>query len=392
MELGDDQNDAVSSPPSTVTLTSLSISDSSTGDIHHAPPPQPQHPIFPVEIVEEIIIRFPVKFLSQLRCVCKSWNALISDPKFARRHLRRLNRRILLVHLRNRSHENHFVSYPLTSVLKPVTTGGTQIDSPLDYLIIGSCDGIICCFKFSHKSGYSFVVWNPSIRKFWELPPLENLLLEDCDADAHTFPSYGFGYDHLSDSFKVIVIFYYVCLAETHVMVHTLGSNSWRRIQDSPCIPYWGCCHNGKFVSGAVNWLTGDGEDGFNRGHGIISLDLGKESYQEFLQPDYGIEVDYLTMGVMRDCLCLLANSDVWVMKEYGNNDSWTKLFSLPSDFWHACCPYILGCNSLCVLEDDETIFFQYRNLDIYNYKSGTFRSSALEYKPGLIEGMYFGI
>ncbi|XP_057440634.1 F-box/kelch-repeat protein At3g23880-like [Lotus japonicus] len=338
----------------------------------HAPP----QPILPIEIVEEIIIRLPVKFISQLRCVCKSWNALISDPKFARRHLRRFNRRILIVRFEN----SHFMSYPLPSVLNAATTGGTRLDNPLkygnrDYSIIGSCDGIICCSNFSIELGHSFVVWNPSIRKLWELPPLENRVI------VH---SYGFGYDHLLDRFKLVVI--WPRGYKTHFMVHTLGSNSWRRIQDSPCIPYWASRDYGKFVSGAVNWLTSDGDDGFNFGHCIISLDLGKESYQEFLQPDYGIKVYYLTMDVMRDCLCLLANwQDVWVMKEYGNNESWTKLFRLPPSNSFSKIPYYLGNLAVYVSED-------YRSLLGYNYENGTFRSFDLENKPGKIKDMYVEI
>jgi hypothetical protein len=60
----------------------------------------------------------------------------------------------------------------------------------------------------------------------------------------------------------------------------------------------------------------------------IVSLDLKNESFQEILMPgDYG-EV-MLTLGVMRDWLCLFCGDDVWVMKEYGNEESWIKLFTI---------------------------------------------------------------
>lgn len=72
----------------------------------------------------------------------------------------------------------------------------------------------------------------------------------------------------------------------------------------------------------SINWLA--------------STDLGKESYQEILQPDYeGVNmVVTLALGVLRNCLCIFAHSnsfnDVWLMKEYGNKESWTKLISVP--------------------------------------------------------------
>ena len=63
----------------------------------------------------------------------------------------------------------------------------------------------------------------------------------------------------------------------------------------------------------------------------ILSLDLEKESYQQLLLPDF--ENGSWTLGVVRDCLCVFATSDmfwdVWIMKEYGNEKSWTKLYFL---------------------------------------------------------------
>jgi len=60
---------------------------------------------------------------------------------------------------------------------------------------------------------------------------------------------------------------------------------------------------------------------------------LGKESYQEISQPDYG-KPNNLTLGIMKDCLCVFSRSDslieVWLMKEYGNKESWIKLIHLP--------------------------------------------------------------
>lgn len=159
---------------------------------------------------------------------------------------------------------------------------------------------------------------------------------------------YSFGYDPFTDNYKVVAIFCcdYECYRDHHgriikgieiqVKVHTLGTDSWRRIQDFPSmmIPVYG---SGKFVSGSVNWLAST-EILYPCVKGpcfIISLDLGKESYQEILQPDYGVvNIVTLTLGVLRDCLCIFnyssSSNDVWLMKEYGNKESWTKLFSIP--------------------------------------------------------------
>ncbi|MCH86633.1 F-box/kelch-repeat protein [Trifolium medium] len=47
----------------------------------------PSLPTLPFDLIPEILSRQPVKLLLQFRCVCKSWNSLISDPKFAKKHL-----------------------------------------------------------------------------------------------------------------------------------------------------------------------------------------------------------------------------------------------------------------------------------------------------------------
>lgn len=65
----------------------------------------------------------------------------------------------------------------------------------------------------------------------------------------------------------------------------------------------------------------------------IVSLDLKSGLYQKLLQPDDSVK-NLKTLGVVRDYLCIFANSemclDIWIMKEYGNKESWTKLYSVP--------------------------------------------------------------
>ncbi|MCH87083.1 F-box protein [Trifolium medium] len=83
---------------------------------------------------------------------------------------------------------------------------------------------------------------------------------------------------------------------KSEVRVHTLGTDDWRGIQDFP----YSC----------------------SRVPGIFS-------YQKLPQPD--LDNDSWTLGVLMECLCIFGRSskflDVWIMKEYGNKESWTKLY-----------------------------------------------------------------
>jgi F-box interacting protein len=139
------------------------------------------------------------------------------------------------------------------------------------------------------------VLWNPSIRTFKMLPPLDDKPLS----------AYSFGYDHLINHYKIVDLS--LCKDKTEVSVHTLGTDSWRMIHD---FPYFSpLCGSGIFVSGNVNWLA---LDGVTSSCVLVSLDLKKESYQKFFLPS--VEKDHwTTLGVLKDCSCIFASNDVFL-------------------------------------------------------------------------------
>jgi len=245
-------------------------------------------PTLPFELITEILCRLPVKSLVKFKCVCKPWNSLISDCKFARKHFRMstMNPNLILKS-RNYSPDFSHTVYPLRSIFTNVTTDGKQIKFPLHSLnfdyhiggIVGSCDGILCLVsKDSENSSSQTVLWNPSIRKYNTLPSLET-------PQNHAI-EFGFGYDRFADSYKVVAVFRYKCDCfpdyKTQVKVHTLGTNSWRLIDDFPYgTSVFPLRSSGKFVSSKLNWLVYLSDSVTVRP--IVSLDLGTESYQEIL-------------------------------------------------------------------------------------------------------------
>lgn len=64
----------------------------------------------------------------------------------------------------------------------------------------------------------------------------------------------------------------------------------------------------------------------------MLVFDLGVDGFRELPQPDYGRDMSGLDIGVLGGCLCVCApfenvGVDVWVMKEYGVEESWNKVF-----------------------------------------------------------------
>jgi len=83
-------------------------------------------------------------------------------------------------------------------------------------------------------------------------------------------------------------------------------------------------------------------------------------------------------MGLVRDCLCVSAITDmfldVWIMKEYGNQESWTKLYHVPDIQDQG----LEGYQTLYIYEDDQVLFQFHETgggkmkLVIYDSKTGT--------------------
>lgn len=239
-------------------------------------------------------------------------------------------------------------------------------------LIVGSCDGVLC-FAVNQSR---VLLWNPCIGKSKTLPPLKNQRREG------SYTIYGFGYDGFSGSYKVVAVFSYECDGnggsngyKSEVKVLTLGTDSWRVIRGFPSVVPLD--ESGKFVSGSVNWLASKS----SYSSVIVSLDLQKESFQEVLQPDYGdVAVLDLTLGVLRDCLCVVAHGynllDVWLMQDYGNRESWTKLFSFPCLETPGSFPCV---KALGLSEDDQLLLEFGSKIVVYNTRDSTYETPQIQ-------------
>jgi F-box interacting protein len=163
--------------------------------------------------------------------------------------------------------------------------------------------------------------------------------------------------------------------------VYTIGTNYWRSIQADfpPPVPLPHTCST--FVSGTINWFS---IDNISTQVIIVSLDLETESYRELLQPDDGVmDVVSPTLHVLMDCLCISYHNhnhnflDVWLMKEYGNEDSWTKLFRVPNMGDVSSFPYT---RALHVYEDDIVLLQGFQLLlGVYNSRDGTFQTLEIQ-------------
>ncbi|XP_043702438.1 F-box protein CPR1-like [Telopea speciosissima] len=283
----------------------------------------------PEGIIADILSRLPVKSLVRFKCVCKPWCALIIDPAFVKMHLSRSlasNSNLSLIF-----RGSYLYSVDLDACEQQPAV---ELDHPLktpNYgtAVVGSCNGLLCIYNTEED----IFLWNPSTRRHQKLPitPIEfPRAFGIC-----RFIVYGFGYDPTTDDYKLVrvVQFYgdddYCC--DSEVKVYTLSTKSWRRIGDMPFHLSYKHGH-GVLTNFALHWVAKREMRPDTVSSFIVSFDLQDEEYREVPLPDFVDDKFHMNVGVLGGQLCLLCNFfmvrvEIWVMKDYGLRDSWTKQF-----------------------------------------------------------------
>lgn len=217
--------------------------------------------------------------------------------------------------------------------------------------IMGSCNGLLCLAKspqLEDESHGNYVYNRDSIYNNQSVCII-NPLLQECTHLPHVTSAenirdvvYGFGFNISKNEYKVIrLVIKYGLRHEIKVSgeIFTVGvDNRWRCLEDSS-IP----CHVfpcGISLDGALHWIGDDRHSGL-----IFAFNIGEERGCCIPLPQgLGDEPGNIVLAVWDKHLCLTDNSseiqvDVWVMKQYGVAESWTRDIILrsriPSDLRH---------------------------------------------------------
>ncbi|WMV47873.1 hypothetical protein MTR67_041258 [Solanum verrucosum] len=313
-------------------------------------------PNLPTELILEILLKLPVKSLLQFRSVSKSWLSLISSPEFVKAHLSSSASNKNYTHhgvMVKVSTESVFVvkDCSLRSLLYHPVTEAFDLDypgkSPNHYLwFVGVVNGLICFSIRLFDGLYDLFLWNPSIRKYKKLPNFRLDVSRRYYLDGHVNFKFGFAYNELQDDYKVVGIFPIYTrghLSRVEVKIYSLKRDSWRCIDDFRRQEL--LAGSAKFVNGKLHWL--------DKQWNIISIDLADEKWAELERPSCFKQYVFLKLGVLGGDLSASyiyasSHADVWVMKEYGVKESWTKIFTTKSPGYpmtHPLHPTILTSN-----------------------------------------------
>ncbi|KAM5580277.1 F-box/kelch-repeat protein [Rosa sericea] len=335
-------------------------------------------------VIVEILSWLPAKSLLRFRSVCKAWRALISDPYFIRKHLSHINTKISTSYsllLR----EQIFRSVGYEAILKYLSHDGPLpsrrlnfpvLDPPFDIPnieIVGSCNGLICLvLDIYAKESFIFMLWNPCTgeSQVLPLPPLHSS--QQC--------FFGFGFDSITDDYKVILGSYKS--GHEIVVVFTLKTGSWRNLQRLN--RYFEVNWTGCLVNEALHWVLKEVEDGRSIAYNMVSFDLAEEKFHEIPLPyppnpnemrgliaEVGILSNCLTLCFQTMCCQPGCKFKMWVMKDYGVKKSWTEVINIPSEVLDKEYLYMT-----CISENGEVLMRQADDgsLALYNLKEKTFR------------------
>ncbi|KAM0023988.1 putative F-box domain-containing protein [Helianthus debilis subsp. tardiflorus] len=186
------------------------------------------------EVIEEILLRLPVKSILRFRTLSKPWLSHISNPSFTKLHFTRAtaaHRTALFISAYDEStRKRHFLSAAhdggpvahLMTLDETYSTVATQAEH-LNGLVFFTCVKL--------DSNDVFVV-NPSTRKIFKLP---HPYTDDGEGDL----CYLFGFDESRNEHKILMI--KKLLKEptrVQIMTFSLSTYSWRVIDAEPPVGF----------------------------------------------------------------------------------------------------------------------------------------------------------
>ncbi|EYU31706.1 hypothetical protein MIMGU_mgv1a024942mg [Erythranthe guttata] len=176
----------------------------------------------PIEIIEIVLSKLSVKTLLRFKTVCKSWNILISDPMFIRKHHDRQLRS-----KGSKKSENLFLvknsqGFSLVKLEKGrrIQTLQQVFGPYLWVTVLCFCEGLILICDLSKEN---FALWNPSTRTHTVFKP--------------TFycvnAAFGVCHDPITDDFNVVIAKSY------NYSVYSCNNKSWTMLEKEYETNYW---------------------------------------------------------------------------------------------------------------------------------------------------------
>lgn len=304
----------------------------------------------PEDVLGLIFTRLPARSLLSCQCVCKRFNVMTRNPIFLSTHVK----------LASTSNTTTFCSgfhygsddhILLENTDNSVSFSHVRPSNPVSCAIsiVGSCNGLFCAEigTPSDENGGCFLIWNPITR--------ENLYVKKPNVNASRPPhtlALAFGFAHKTNDYKLVRIVSYGSEKPSRVEVYNMTTEKWSSydVTTLPCLepdkvpPYFNSpsilfsISSPYFIQPlkkAFHWLADSAgiEDRLSRA--VVSVDLEEEQLKLFswLHP---FKIPLVELGILDSlddklslivpCMdCPNSSFDIWVMNDYGHQESWTR-------------------------------------------------------------------
>ncbi|KAK9284933.1 hypothetical protein L1049_024114 [Liquidambar formosana] len=352
----------------------------------------------PHGILVNILSRLPFKTIYNCRCVCKAWLNLLLDPYFAETHFAKSPTCLLLQPTRNRFHSRdlYMVDLEIPDLADDrdaLVKFHADFHFPTDsFEVVNSCNGFLClcdsvCFE-------PYYVYNPITGEYVNIP--DGRRLSECYVVSR------FGVCPKSNQYKVVRFVGRFTVQDTfkwETEIYTLGTDNWRAVEGT--FSSLGGLPSGAVLNGALHWVVTD-----RRNSEFIScFDFEDEGFRSIVPPSqFGMHHKkrrkWMSLGVLGGCLYICDfpfddHFDIWVMKDYGIRESWTKEFVIQTpityntglrDFYQPI--RLLGDGEILMLHNNKALVSynlkegSFLDLDIYGVQSDI---DAIAYNPSFV-------
>ncbi|KAK1560324.1 hypothetical protein Q3G72_025238 [Acer saccharum] len=267
--------------------------------------------------------------------------------------------------------------------------------------MVGSVNGLLCLRPLFTLFGRTLYLWNPSI---WKLKILSGSCFRRQIEKWQTHLTIGFGFHHRTNDYKIVRMMNFTEIGKREpqrVEVFSLARNSWRKVGNNSCF-YTRDRSSAVVVNGCVNWVAYWTNDVYS--NYILAFDFDSEEFGQITLPKghhIGESHRHL-LAVLRESLALIVSyyndnrigcCNIWVMKEYGIVESWSKQYSIIPNERIFRCLGIVNNRGLMLDAVDEKVVISY-DLDKQEYNKPlvfdedldelvTFRESLVLYEEG---------
>ncbi|KAL5703381.1 hypothetical protein ACHQM5_028479 [Ranunculus cassubicifolius] len=317
----------------------------------------------PQDVLIDILVRLPADLLTTLRHNSKALGTFFSnDSQFVKSHWENsIPKIIALGSVKRDSDEiaSLYIAKNIKSCDHALALKRPPFEVLKSYIVCGMSHGVLSLIDRAeswhrHRTLVSDVyLWNPLTKEKFiiQCPPIPchfPINSDDCRV------VFGFGFLQDATTFKVLRLLYVPAVTycstfayrsrefRSHVSLYNVCTASWKNLPDlSTEIRNINPLNPVEMVNDCLHWVAAVSND-----IRILAFNIKEETFQLMPTP---ISTRYSSLHVtkLRGQLCIFDNPppswqppnytagylELWVMKEYGVNHSWTKLLKIEGSF-----------------------------------------------------------